>query len=114
MVNLYYASNEMDELHHHWPFVYLHGEAADINFAAWESGGAAHDICVADVPLNEAFKPATVGETKELECTVNGLKGIAVLHNKNNGEFGSYIRGRVSLVSDPKALEHARDVASWR
>ena len=115
MVNLYYASDEMEKLHHRWPFVYLHGEAEDMNlpvFAANE--GAPPDICVADIPLDEAFKPTTVGETKELECTVNGLKAVAVLHNKDNGAFGSYIQGRVSLVSDPKALEHARDVASWR
>ena len=56
MVNLYYASDEMDKLHHRWPFVYLHGEAEDMNlpvFAANE--GAAPDICVADVPLDEAL-----------------------------------------------------------
>ena len=55
MVNLYYASDEMEKLHHRWPFVYLHGEAEDMNlpvFAANE--GAPPDICVADVPLDEA------------------------------------------------------------
>ena len=115
MVNLYYASDEMDKLHHRWPFVYLHGEAEDMNLPAWEAGGgAAPDICVADVPLDEAFKPTTVGETKELECTVNGLKAVAVLHNKNNGEFGSYVQGRVSLISDPEALKHAMAVSDWR
>ena len=115
MVNLYYASDEMEKLHHRWPFVYLHGEAEDMNLTVFAANeGAPPDICVADVPLDEAFKPTTVGETKELECTVNGLKAVAVLHNKDNGAFGSYIQGRVSLASDPKALEHARDVASWR
>ena len=110
MLNLFHANEEMTKKHHAYHFVYLHGEAEEMN----EYDFSAPDLCVGDIPLDDVFNSNTVGDTKEVECTVNGKPAIAVFHNWDNHEFGFYIKGRVALASDTEAVKHCQNPQAWR
>lgn len=110
MLNLFHANEENSQKYHDYFYVYLHGEAEQMNDYDYQ----APDICVGDTPLDDVFNSNKVGETKEVECTVNGKPAIAVFHNHNNGELGFIRRGRVALASDTEAVKHCRNPQDWR
>lgn len=109
MLNLFHANQENSQKYHRYPFVYLDGEAEEMNSYDFQ----APDICVGDIPLDDVFNSNTVGDTKEVECTVNGKPAIAVFHNMDNGIHGFIRKGRVALASDTASLKHCRSPETW-
>lgn len=111
-----YSNKEL--LWHRWPFVYLHGEAERMNMQAFNDGGEAPDICMANMPMDE-FVPC-IGNglpcqswkgTLSIPCEVNGIPAVCVLsQNRLAGVFG----GRIALVKDFTALQHVMQPTDWR
>ena len=86
-----------DPMGHRWGFCYLHGKAEDVELP---NTGSAPDIFTASIPI-----PTEPGI---YPCTIAGQKALAVL-DIHLGRIG----GRVSLVSDTPALEHALTPEDW-
>ena len=116
MLKFTHSDQNKDLLWHRWPFVYLHGEAERMNMQAFSEGGEAPNICMANKPMDE-FVPC-VGNglpcqswkgTISIPCEVNGKPAVCVL-SQDRGIFG----GRIALVQDFPALQHAMQPMSWR
>ena len=77
---------------HRWSYCYLHGEAEDM---------FSHDVFVANKPM-----PTEAGAYM---VEINGKTAIAVI-----AEHYGILSGRVALLSDKEALEHALNESAWR
>lgn len=119
MLKFIHADQSNKELlWHRWPFVYLHGEAERMNMQAFDDGGEAPDICMANMSMDE-FVPC-VGNglpcrswkgIVSIPCEVNGQAAVCVLaQNGSEGLFG----GRIALVKDFTALQHVMQPSEWR
>lgn len=112
-LEFYHETRENCFEYHRWPFVYLHGDAEYTTPPS--DDGFASDICVSNMPMdgygpiNDALKEP--GSSVELRCKVDGFDAVAVIARRS-GDF--FLSGRIALLSDEKALEHARDVKAWR
>lgn len=75
-----------------WSYCYLHGEAEDM---------LGHDVFVANKPM-----PTEEGAYM---VEINGKTAIAVI-----AKHYGILSGRVALLSDKEALEHALNESEWR
>jgi len=82
---------------HRWSFCYLHGEAEGV----LNNTDDAPDIFTADAPMPE--------QAGTYACLINNQPAVAVI-----AERYGMLNGRVSLVSDTKALTHALTPKDWR
>lgn len=107
-LEFFYATEENYYKYHRWPFVYLHGEAECIE------GFDYTDLCVCNIPMDKCVDDSLLWKSRsvvELPCKVHGLDAIAVIGRRSKHDP---LAGRVALLSDEKALKHARDIAAWR
>jgi len=101
---------------HNWPFVYLHGEAEQINMQAFNDGGAAPDICMASeplanyVPCPDGFPDRSWKGVISIPCMVDDYPAVCVLSSGKRGMFG----GRIALVKDFTALQHVMSPDDWQ
>jgi len=93
-----YAGDALPKGAHRWGFCYLHGEAENV-FP--ESDNSSPDIFTADQHI-----PARPGSYPVL---IDGQPAIAIIA-ENHGS----IEGRVVLIHDFKALQHACKPKDWR
>lgn len=119
MLNLFYHLDDDEFLRdkHRFPFVYLHGQAEEKNNNTWAVGaGSPPDMCVADVPLESVFpKPWNVGDTRKIDCLVDDIPALCVLHVFDRTGLGDpSLQGRVALLHDTEALEHSLKPQDWR
>ena len=108
-LEFFYATEENYDKYHRWPFVYLHGEAERIE------GFDYTDLCVCNIPMDKCVDDSLLRKSRsvvELPCKVHGLDAIAVIGRRSKRD--PYLAGRVALLSDEKALKHARDIVAWR
>ena len=113
---VFYIEKEL--IWHRWPFVYLHGEAERMNFSAWNDGGEAPDICMANMSMDQ-FVPCIGNSlpcqswkgTVSIPCEVNGQAAVCVL---SNDRLGNLFGGRIALVKDFTALQHVMQTKDWR
>ena len=92
-----YAGSQIDKGVYSWHFCYLHGEAEGV-FP--EGNSCAPDIFASDQPMPEAAGSYPV--------LINGERGIAVI-----AEHYDRLGGRVVLISDLPALQHAARPEDW-
>lgn len=119
-LEFYHETRENYLEYHRWPFVYLHGDAEYTTPPS--DDGFASDICVSNMPMddygpiNDALKEP--GSSVELRCKVDGFDAVAVIARRSSDilpfQKDCFLSGRIALLSDEKALEHARDVKAWR
>ena len=117
MLELFYCLNnpEQAEATYPFPFVYLHGQAEDKNISAFAAGGSAPDICRGSVPLSELIDhPLQVGDVRKIDCTVDGIPSLMVLHAAERAGGSPHLCGRVALLHDHKAIVHVLDYHAWR
>jgi len=91
-----YGGSEMEKGEHPWHFCYLHGEAENL----FPPADVSPDIFMADQPM-----PTRPGS---YPVTIHGFRGIAVIAER----FGR-LGGRVVLVHDFPALQHATRPEDW-
>ena len=103
------AEKENSGKYHPWPFVYFHGRAETMNYKAFEAGGDAPDISIANEPI-EKYYPRGTSCDVAITCMVAGEPAVVVLSNRQSG----LLRGRIVLVNDIEAARHAYTPEEWR
>lgn len=100
------------EQYHRWPFVYLHGEAEDLNA---ENTPEASDLCVATKPITDYVGPlknlSSYVLLHKIECFVYDKPAMCVLRKRENEAF---LSGRVALLEDEVGLAHIMNPDEWR
>jgi len=103
MTNIHtYYTDDM----HSWSFCYLHGKAEQVFDQGWATD---EDYCAPDLFSADQPKPTEEGSYAVM---IDGQPAVAVLAATNGPDRP--LGGRVSLVTDMKALKHALSPEDWR
>ena len=110
MVNFTHRSESNEKEQHIWPFCYFHGEAEDRNYEAFQNGGDAPDLSVADEPIDKYIKGDLVGSVA-IPCTAYGEPAVVIV---SRDRFRNGISGRIALIADIKGMKHVYSIEDWR